>query len=379
MASTRDAEGEALERLHAASMELTRLDEISAIAETSLAWALELTRSSVAFINLAGDSDAADVTYTLSVEGRRFLPRHEVDRILHAGTGDTSLVHLLTSAGRELGTAGVSRQATYGEVERSSFSVLCNQLAAALVAVMAASPDGSGAGLKSELERRTVEYDQLVERLRTVDAARQLLLRNLVSAQDTAARRFATELHDDALQLLTAAELHLKRVEQTSDPQALAEAQKMLMQTEESLRRMLFEVRPPTLEDPGGLERTIRERLGMVKALTDAEILFELDLPEDLAYELKSMIFRQVAEALSNVEKHAHATRVEVTIRVLDGSVYGVVSDNGQGFIVEERNNVPGHIGLLSLKERAILVGGWYRITSRPGSGTKIEFGVPIE
>jgi len=273
----------------------------------------------------------------------------------------------------------VSRRTPYGEVERSSFSVLCNQLAAALVAVIANSSGAGADSLRSELERRTIEYDQLVERLRTVDAARQLLLKNVVSAQDKAGRRFATELHDDALQKLTAAELHLKRVEQTGDRRALMEAQTMLLQTEESLRRMLFEVRPPTLEDPGGLERTIRERLAMVKAITDADVLFELDLPEDLAYELKSMIFRQVAEALSNVEKHAHATRVEVTIRVVDGGVYGLVSDNGRGFVVEERNNIPGHMGLLSLRERAILVGGWYRISSQPGSGTKIEFGVPLE
>ncbi len=373
---TGEADGQALERLHAASLELSRLGDVSALAETALSWALELTQSAVAFIHLAGQSDADDVTYSLSVDGRRLLPREELDRLLHLGTSATSLVHVLGSGGLELGVVGVQRQAGYGERARSCFSVLANQLGASL-ASLTLNASESATRLRSQLDRRNAELDETVKRLRTVDAARQLLLKNVVSAQEKAAKRFAAELHDDALQKLTAAELHLQRAEQSGDLRALWEVRSLLMQTEESLRRVLFEVRPPTLEDAGGLERTIRERLSMVKALTEAEISFELELPEDLAYELKSTVFRQVAEALSNVEKHSRATRVEVLLRLVDGDVYGVIAGNGQGFVVEERNNVPGHIGLLSLRERAILAGGWYRISSRPGAGTKIEFGIP--
>ena len=380
MATARDAGlGEVLERLHAASLELTRLHDVSDITEKALAWALDLTRSSVAFINLTGDSDSADTTFVLSADGRRYLPHQEVDRLLHAGTGETSLVHVLSSAGQELGVAGVSRQSGYTQTERSCFSVLANQLSASLAALTVHAPE-TESRLKVQLERRTEELARLVERLKTVDAARQALLKNVVTAQDKAARRFAGELHDDALQKLTAAELHLKRLEPSvqGDAPGLAEVQSLLEQTEESLRRLLFEVRPPALETPGGLETTIRERLSMVKALTDAEVVLELELPGDLAYEMKSMVFRQVAEALANVEKHARARRVEVSLRLVDGSVHGVIADDGQGFVVEERNNVPGHLGLLSLRERAILAGGWYKIDSRPGGGTRIEFGLPL-
>jgi len=58
--------------------------------------------------------------------------------------------------------------------------------------------------------------------------------------------------------------------------------------------------------------------------------------------------------------------------------LHGVVADDGRGFIVAERNNLPGHLGLLAVKERALMAGGWYKIESQPGLGTRIEFWMPI-
>lgn len=380
MASTRDAEGdEALGRLQAASLELTRLVDISEITEIALPWALELTHSSLAFISLGGESHAADRTYSRGLDGRRYLTRDEVDRLLHAGTGESSLVHTLHSAGRQLGVTCVTKDAAYTEQERSMFAIFANQLGA-VIGAAAVQISRHTASLQTQLDARTEELTQTVERLQTVNAARQLLMRNVVTAQDKAAKRFAGELHDDALQKLTAAELHLQRArsESGAEQSALADAQMLLAETEESLRRLLFEVRPPMLETPGGLEATIRERASMVRSLTDAEVVVDIDLPDDLAYEHKSMVFRQVAEALTNVEKHSHATKVELSLRITEGALHGVVSDNGDGFVVAERNNLPGHLGLLSLRERAILAGGWYKIDSAPGKGTRIEFGLPL-
>jgi signal transduction histidine kinase len=380
VATTRDADlGGALEGLHAASVELTRLRNVSEIAETGLAWALELTRSSIGFISLTGETEDADRVYTRTSDGRKFMPSGEVDRLLRLETGESSLVHLLTAAGRNLGVAGVTREATYTDLERNCFSVLANQLSA-VIELAALETSDAATRLRTELETRTDELGRTVERLQTVDAARQLLLKNVVTAQEKAAKRFAANLHDDALQKLTAAELHLERLKSLAghDRDVVAETEALLMQTEESLRRLLFEVRPPELEAPGGLEATIRERMQMLRALTDAEVEIEVALPDELAYELKSMVFRQVTEALTNVEKHAHATKVDLSLTLVDGSICGVIADNGQGFVVAERNNLPGHLGLLSLRERAILAGGWYKIESEPGAGTRIEFGLPV-
>ena len=208
-----------------------------------------------------------------------------------------------------------------------------------------------------------------------------MLLKNVSTAVDKARKRFAGDLHDDALQKLTAAELQLQRLHEHPNGESAAllnEAQALLNETEEALRRLLFEVRPPALEVPGGFLETLRERIRILRSLTGAEVEVELDLPEDLSYEYRSMLFRQLTEAIANVEKHAAATRVNVRLQVQDGGIHGLVTDNGRGFVVAERDRLPGHLGLLALNERALLAGGWNKITSEPGLGTTVEFWLPL-
>lgn len=115
---------------------------------------------------------------------------------------------------------------------------------------------------------------------------------------------------------------------------------------------MLFEVRPPALEMPGGFEETIRDRIEMLRAATGVEVEVEIDIPDDLGYDLKSTVFRQVVEALTNIEKHASASRVQVRLRADEGAIHCRVVDDGVGFVVSERDHLPGHLGLLALKER---------------------------
>jgi signal transduction histidine kinase len=142
---------------------------------------------------------------------------------------------------------------------------------------------GLAAGLVWQLKYAETDLKKTVERLQKVDAARQMLLKNVSTAVDKARKRFAGDLHDDALQKLTAVELQLQRLREPNGDasELLAEAEIMLAQTEEALRRLLFEVRPPALEIPGGFLETIRDRLQMLRSLTGAEVEVELDLPND--------------------------------------------------------------------------------------------------
>jgi len=238
---------------------------------------------------------------------------------------------------------------------------------------------GLAAGLVWELKHAESDLKKTVDRLQKVDDARQLLLKNVSTAVDKARRRLASELHDDALQKLTAAELRLQTLVDPdgTNAEGLREIQPLLAQTEDALRRLLFEVRPPALDLPGGFEETIRDRVAMLRSLTGIEAELDLQLPDELPYEFKSMVFRQVAEALTNVEKHAAATSVKVSVKSVDGAIHGLVLDNGRGFVVSERDHLPGHLGLLALNERSLLAGGWAKIESEPGLGTKVEFWMP--
>jgi signal transduction histidine kinase len=239
---------------------------------------------------------------------------------------------------------------------------------------------GLAAGLVTRLWQSQEDLRRSVERLTKVDSARQLLLRNMTSVVEKERKRFVSELHDDALQKLTAAELQLARVgtEGSVDAAVIEKAVELLESTETALRHLVFEVRPPALESPDGLATSIRDRAGMLTA-SGIQPVLELDVPAEMSLDLRTMVFRQVTEAISNVERHANATAVKISLRVDDGGILGVVQDNGSGFVVAERSNLPGHLGLMALRERALMAGGRYQIDSRPGQGTRVEFWIPLD
>jgi signal transduction histidine kinase len=88
-------------------------------------------------------------------------------------------------------------------------------------------------------------------------------------------------------------------------------------------------------------------------------------------------VFRIIQESLTNVTKHAHASRVEVSIAQSDGVLTVNVRDNGTGFSAEAPRK-PNSYGLLGLRERASLLGGDATIISAPGKGTQVEIRLPV-
>ena len=236
-------------------------------------------------------------------------------------------------------------------------------------------------GLVWQYREAEEELDVAVERLEEAMAARRQLLANVASGGDEARRRFASALHDDSLQLLTAAELQLERIRNDSSEgnhkTQLDQLAATIKKVEDSLRRLLITVSPEALDLTVGLGEAIRDRLETLRVHTGIEPDVDLQLPDDLPSEVESMVFKNVAEALTNVEKHSQATRIRVAASALDGGVVIEVADDGKGFVVNECIHVPGHLGLLAMKERAQLVGGWCRIHSDPGEGARVEFWVP--
>jgi signal transduction histidine kinase len=236
-------------------------------------------------------------------------------------------------------------------------------------------------GLVWQYREAEEELDVAVERLEDAMAARRQLLANVAAGGDEARRRFASALHDDSLQLLTAAELQLERIRRESasaDQEVhLSHLAATIKKVEDSLRRMLVNVSPEALDLPVGLREAIRDRLETLRLHSGIEPFVDLRLPDDLPDAVQSIVFKNVAEALTNVEKHANATRLHVVATALEGGVVVEVADDGTGFVVDECLSVPGHIGLLAMRERARLAGGWCRIVSEPGAGAKVEFWVP--
>ena len=237
-------------------------------------------------------------------------------------------------------------------------------------------------GLVWQYREAEEELDVTVERLEIAEAARRHLLDNVAAGGDQARRRFASALHDDSLQLLTAAELQLERIRQaasgaTSFAEQLDQVKATLKKVEDSLRRLLTNVNTESLDHPVSLIDAVRERLESLRVQTGIEVDVDLQLDGNLPAETTSAVFKNVAEALTNIEKHAHATRVGVSAEMIDGGVRVAVVDNGTGFVITESLYLPGHIGLTAIKERAQLAGGWCRIKTEPGAGATVEFWIP--
>lgn len=241
---------------------------------------------------------------------------------------------------------------------------------------------GMVAGLVWQYKESEDELGRIAGRLEEATAARRHLLNNIAAGGDEARRRFASSLHDDSLQLLTAAELQLERIrgEAGLGRQAaqLDQLSNTLHDVEESLRKLLTNVSPEPLQMATDLSTGISERLESLRIRAGIEALVDARIPPDLPQAIQGLVLKNIAEALNNVEKHAHATRVTVVAETFEGGLRMQVSDDGTGFVASESTRVPGHIGLVAMRERAQLAGGWCRIHSDPGAGTKVEFWVPV-
>jgi PAS domain S-box-containing protein len=212
---------------------------------------------------------------------------------------------------------------------------------------------------------------------RTMEDRRQLLLR-LEDAQEEERRRIASDIHDDPIQVMSAADIRAQALaHQIEDPELRQEAEELrdvIRSSVERLRHLLFELRPPAL-DREGLVPALRACLGEEDPVPEIEDALPFDPPS----ELRAILFRIAQEAIANARKHASATRIHVSIAALDGGVRLVITDDGLGFdvgVIESPE--PGHIGLPTMIERAQLAGGGCEVHSAPGRGTMVSAWLPL-
>ena len=241
---------------------------------------------------------------------------------------------------------------------------------------------GIASGMLYEYKDSEIELDQTAVRLEEAMAARRHLLSNIAAGGDEARRRFASALHDDSLQLLTGAELQLERLRAdfngSPHTEQLEQLRSTLRNVEDSLRRLLMNVSPESLVLPHDMKEAISERLESMRLRAGIETHIDCRLPDEVPEPIQALVLKNVSEALTNVEKHGNATRVMVIVEVVEGGLHVEVSDDGAGFVVAESVHLPGHLGLLAMRERAQMAGGWCHIESEPGAGAKVEFWVPL-
>jgi two-component system NarL family sensor kinase len=225
---------------------------------------------------------------------------------------------------------------------------------------------GMGAVLLSYLlARRGERIEQLAE-------SRGRLVAQAMDAEDRERRRLAEALHDEAIQNLLAARQDLDG----GGDESLARAQLGLDRTVSQLREAIFDLHPYVLEQ-AGLEaalRAVAEQLAR-----RAGFSWEVSVASSATGEYDQLILSIGRELMTNVARHADASRLSLTVERAGGAIVLEVADDGRGVDPQELATAVGrgHIGLASASERAEALDGAFRIWGEPGRGTRVRVSLP--
>ncbi|MCJ7729166.1 MAG: PAS domain S-box protein, partial [Sedimentisphaerales bacterium] len=230
---------------------------------------------------------------------------------------------------------------------------------------------------RRQAEHKLLEYQKQLKRL-----AAQLAL-----AEERERRRIAGELHDQVAQSLALAKIKLDTVHAAVSYQPLAQAledvSSSLEKAIQDTKSLTFDLSNPILYELG-FEAAVAEWLdGQVRDKHGIATEFEDDgQPKPLDDDVRMLLFRNIRELLINCIKHAHADKVVVRVRRIDGSIEVVVEDNGIGFDPTEVKSMAvrrSEFGLLSIREGLEEMGGRFEIESKPGAGCKAIMTAPLK
>ncbi len=227
----------------------------------------------------------------------------------------------------------------------------------------------------------------LAKALQESEAKLRNLSARLLKAQEQERRRISLELHDELGQALTVLKLTVRSIDRkTREGSAIRreckEALKQIDQIIENVRRLSRDLCPSMLKGLG-LWAAIRSLVEDFTQHSGISISLAMrDIRVSFSEDAQPMIYRILQESLTNVGKHAQASRVNIAIQERNGGVLFVVRDDGVGFDAERmlaRRDEKSGIGLATMNERARTLGGFLNIWSKEGRGTRISFWIPAE
>jgi signal transduction histidine kinase len=233
--------------------------------------------------------------------------------------------------------------------------------------------------LEETIKDRTTVLTESLETLHQANDERRRLLLRMVTSQDTEKRQIAQIIHDDMLQSVATAQLHLYTLRKKSVPEelkpAIDKADASLSASATALRGLTVDLSLQELDL--GFVEAIQQCIDREResGIENIELLNNVEGDPDR--QVAAAIYRNVREALVNVRKHARTARVIVMISSTVDQYILNVSDDGPGFEVGDGESPQGHMGLSSMRERAEALGGSMHIGSKPGEGTVLEFYIP--
>jgi len=320
---------------------------------------------------------------------------------------DNPIVHWLATKGEGLRRERIDIMPQFKgvwEVERVALDVLGVELLCPirsrgnLIGILALGEKQSGSsysGEESDLlltmaneAAIALENARMLDSLKSQQLQVEQLLAQVVLAQEDERNRISIDLHDSVAQWLIATsygmqtfrhELSTKEADKAR--RELGDMESTIARSLKELRRVVVGLRPPALDELG-LTHALRQSLEDLRSDgMDCEFS-QVGTPCRLPSSMEIAVYRIAQEALSNIRKHAKATKVNHRLQFQGDKLLVEIRDNGQGFNLSQTLDSAisvGHLGLLGMRQRAEMLGGDIKIKTSEGNGTTITLSLPIQ
>ncbi|MCL4176685.1 MAG: PAS domain S-box protein [Verrucomicrobia bacterium] len=290
---------------------------------------------------------------------------------------------ILDSQGRIVGVSKIARDIT--EKKRAEAAQRRSEMLAA-----------SNRKLEQEMvRRRTVEAAlkqtaqherRLLVQSRCLQEQQRHLAHQVLLAQEKERKRISRELHDVIAQTLMGVTVHLAglKTRATTNPkgleQSITRTQRLVKHSLKIIHQFARELRPAMLDDLG-LIPALNTFVKHFRAETGLRVSLSAEvIAEQVQGDKRTVLYRVAQEALTNIARHARASRADVKIQQLDRTVCMTITDDGKGFQAEHvlQTKKSKRLGLLGMRERLEMVRGSFTVQSAPGKGTTVRVQIPL-
>jgi signal transduction histidine kinase len=240
--------------------------------------------------------------------------------------------------------------------------------------------------METALKKSEHHFSQLLEQSNRLQEQLRHLSRQILHAQEEERKRISRELHDVIAQTLTGINIRLATLKKEAGlntvgfDQKIARTQRLVEKSVNIVHQFARELRPAVLDDLGlipalhAFMKGFKEETGIHVSLSAFAAV------EQMNGDKRTVFFRVAQESLTNVARHAQASRVEVNIQKFHSAACMEIKDDGISFQVEPILHAKGNkrLGLLGMRERVEMVDGTFCVESAPGQGTTIRVEIPF-
>jgi len=241
--------------------------------------------------------------------------------------------------------------------------------------------------VEESLKQSEQHQRELLERAHHMQEQLRHLSRQVLRAQEEERKRISRELHDVIAQTLTGINIRLATLKKQAGhntkgfDRIIDRTQRLVEKSVNIVHQFARELRPAVLDDLGlvpalhSFMKSFATRTGIHASLKSFTVKID-----NLDAARRTVLFRVAQEALTNVDRHAQASRVEVDIQKLPDGICLKIKDNGKSFKVERVLSANGgkRLGMLGMRERLEMIGGSFNVESVPGEGTTITAKIPL-